>query len=184
MKTYIFLLEIYFILTVLTFLYPKEVQKRNHITNGILMGLFLVLCELILIPNGDDLTFSDLHIQALVNMPNVNSVEDAVRYMPIVKEKFIYSLVLPGVFFIIGRFLYSIDKISINTFDTIFTGLFPFVVYFDFITFIAFKGIGAYMWNYITFFIAYGFVSSARIEFFMFLGIKGILDDHSLKNKV
>jgi len=180
MTNYIFLLELYFILTVLTFLYPKALQKRNHIINGILMGFFLVLLELILFPAGFELSFSELYNKAIMNMPKVENMNKFLEYMPIVKEKFIFSILLPLGFFIIGRVLYSLNKISINTFDTIFTGLFPFVVYFDFVIFLGVKGLGAYLMNYIVFFLAYAFSSYARIEMFMFFGIKNIIDDIEL----
>lgn len=184
MTNYIFLLELYFILTVLTFLYPKALQKRNHIINGILMGFFLILVEFIFIPAGIDLSINGLIDTAIRNLPASEAMIDpSINQIPILKDRFIQSLVIPAVFFIIGRVIYAMGKIKLSTFDTLYTGLFPFVLYLDFIIFIGLKGMGGLIWHYILFFVIYAMFSFGRIELFMFFGIKNLLDNRSFKRE-
>lgn len=180
MTNYIFLLELYFILTVLTFLYPKQVQKRNHIVNGILMGFFLVLVEVFINPSGVILSIGNISDLAISKLPKTDDVEIMAINLPILKQNFLLSILVPTSFFIIGRVLYSFGKITLSTFDTIYTGLFPFVVYFNFVIFLGINGLGGLIWHYILFFFVYGVFSYARISFFIFFGVKNLLDDISL----
>jgi len=179
MTNYIFLLELYFILTVLTFLYPKEVQKRNHIVNAILMAILLMGLEFGL-PSGMILSVDGFIESAISRLPSPDMLVDpTLNQVPRLKEKFIESIAVPIAFFFIGRTLFYFNKISLNTFDTLYTGLFPFVVWFDLALFLGIKGLGGLIWHYLFFFIAYGIVSYFRIEFFIFFGIKNIIDDRS-----
>lgn len=185
MQNYLFLAYIYMGLTALTFLFPKALRARNHITNAVLMAFFLVLVELIVIPGGTVLTFEGIIENAVDRLPDIEKLKDpksAALNLEKLKDNFIYSILLPMGFFALGWVLYGLKKISVNTFDTIYTGLFPFMVYFDFIVFMGIDGIGGLIWHYVLFFIAYGFFAFSRMEFFMFLGIKGIVDDYSIKD--
>lgn len=183
MTNYLFLLTLYLGLTATVYLYPKKLQKRNHITNAILMALFLVLVEPILIPEGVILTISGIIDLAISKLPKSDDISVLATNIPKLKENFILSLAVPIGFFIIGRIVLYFNKISLNTFDTLYTGLFPFVVYFNFIIFLGIDGLGGLIWHYILFFIVYAVVSMSRIQFFMFFGIKSILDDRDLNQK-
>ena len=140
MTNYIFLLELYFILTILTFLYPKELQKRNHIVNAFIIALFLMLVELVVIPNNGVLTFSDviqsgLYTENAYVFEKIPTEEQLKTTNNIVIQHFKLSLLIPAIFFLVGRLAYAFDLIKLNTFDILYTGLFAFLLIFDFFMF-------------------------------------------------
>ena len=185
MTNYIFLLELYFIMSALVFLYPRELWKRNHILNAIFIIFFLLLTDLFVRDKGIVFSFSDFLDYAIISSPDVlNDFSKIPKIVDSIQDKFYFSFIVTLSYFIIGRLLFFFNKISINSFDTFFTGLIPFILWFDFIVFIGLANINGFKLVIIPLIVfTYVFFSIGRIQLFMFLGIKNILDDIDFKEE-